>query len=569
MREKIEKILKDTLAHCIGEAALLLEELPVITVETPNQKEHGDFATNLALMLASRVKKKPREVAEIIVKNLQDRAQIISKVEIAGPGFINFHLSPKAYHDALAEILKKKEAYGKIHFGKGKRVLIEYVSANPTGPLHIGHGRNAVVGDVLARLLAACGYQVSKEFYVNDHGVQIQTLGRSGQYYLQKLTQEGSEIPPPPADAYQGAYLEELVKAHLPRLKPLAEDPLKIGKELGKELLDRIKEELARLKIEFDHFFLESSLYEAGEIEKTLHDLKEEGYLFKQEEATWFRTTAFGDDKDRVLIKQDGSYTYFTPDIAYHRNKYERRFDLYLNIWGADHGGYVPRIKAAAEALGYDPDKLHVLLMQMVNLKRGGERVQMSKRTGSYVTLQEVVEEVGPDAARFFFMLRSANAQLDFDLDLAKEQTPDNPVFYIQYAHARIASIFRKASEAGIPCEKAAQADLSLLQLPEEWELIGTLARYPEVLEDAVKGFEPHRIGFYLLDLAKVFQTYYSRAKSDPRYRVVGEDKNQTLSKLALLQALKIVFTSGLDIMGVSAPEVMTAPKDEAEGAES
>jgi len=404
---------------------------------------------------------------------------------------------------------------------------------------------------------------VSKEFYVNDHGVQIQTLGRSALYYLQKLEHPNNEIPPPPADAYQGLYLEELVKKHRDRLKLLGEDPLRLGKELGKELLEAIKEELFRLGIEFDHFFHESTLYESGEIDGALRELKEEGYLFIQDEATWFRSTAFGDDKDRVLIKKEGSYTYFTPDIAYHRHKYERRFDLYLNIWGADHGGYVPRIKAAMEALGYDPDKLKVVLMQMVNLKRGGERVQMSKRTGSYVTLNEVVNEVGPDAARFFFMLRSANAQLDFDLDLAKEESPENPVFYLQYAHARIASIFRKAAETGFKPLEDSVEDLSLLGLPEEMEIIHRLTEYPEVLEDAAVGYEPHRVVFYLLDLAKVFQTYYSRARTDSRYKVVSENRALTGAKLALLKSLRIVLQNGLQILGVSAPEEMRSPAGE------
>jgi arginyl-tRNA synthetase len=565
MREKVIKILQDTLTHCIHEGLLSLEELPEITVEKPNLPEHGDFATNLALVLASRVKKKPREVAELIVKNLRDPSKVLSSTAIAGPGFINFKLSPHAYQESLDEILRQKEAYGRINLGKGQRVLIEYVSANPTGPMHIGHGRNAVVGDVLARLLAFCGYEVSKEFYVNDHGVQIQTLGRSGIYYVKKFTHPEKEIPPPPADSYQGLYLEELVKTHLDRLQTINDDPLQVGKELGRELLDQVKEDLSLLGIQFDHFFHESTLYESGEIELSLHELKEESYIFKQDEATWFRSTAFGDDKDRVLIKKDGTYTYFTPDIAYHRNKYERRFDLYFNIWGADHGGYIPRIKASMEALGHDPDRLHVILVQMVNLKRGSERVQMSKRTGSYVTLREVVTEVGPDAARFFFLLRSSNAQLDFDLELAKKQSPDNPVYYIQYAHARIASILRKASSGGIDLNQIAEADLTRLILPEELDLIHQLVLYPEVLEEAAKNFEPHRVTFYLLEVAKVFQNYYSRAKSDRRYLVVSENQEDSRAKLALVNALKIVLMSGLNILGVSAPEVMVAPEKEEE----
>jgi len=557
MQLKLIQVLKSTLSACIEKRLFPLDEIPEVEVSKPARKEHGDYASNIALGLASRAGKKPRELAEIILQNLRDPQGLIAKAEIAGPGFLNFFLSPQAYQETLREILEKKEAYGRINVGKARKVLIEYVSANPTGPMHVGHGRNAVVGDVLARLLSACGYEVSKEFYVNDHGVQIQTLGKSALYYLEKARKPGQEPPPPPEGSYQGVYLQELVEKHLKRLEDCEGDVVAAGKEMGKDLLEKIKEDLGEMKIAFDHFFPESSLYESGQIEKALHQLKEAGYLFEQEGATWFRSTAFGDDKDRVLIKNDGSYTYFTPDIAYHRHKFERRFDLYINIWGADHAGYVPRVKAAMEALGYDPEKLKVLTIQMVNLKRGSERVQMSKRSGTYVTLREVVDEVGSDAARFFFMLRSANAQLDFDLELAQKQTADNPVFYIQYAHARISNIFNKAKESGIEAGDLSKVDLASLVLPEEADLIHQLSEYPDMLEEAATQFEGHRVGFYLLDLAKALQSYYSRAKSDPRYKVISEDPKATLSKLALLKAVQIVFQSGLGILGVSAPDYM------------
>jgi len=567
MKEKIHKILEATFEACIKKKILHLEEVPQVVVEKPAVASHGNFSTNIALVLASRLKQKPRAIAELLVQNIQDPEAYLLKSEIAGPGFINFFLSPKAYHHTLSKILETGSKFGTLELGAGQKVLIEYVSANPTGPMHIGHGRNAVVGDTLARLLAACGYEVSKEFYVNDHGVQIRTLGTSVLYYLDKLQNPGKEIAPPPEGSYQGAYLQSLVEKHLKTLKNMQPDPLLIGKEMGKELLDQIKEDLAELRIEFDHFFHESTLYESGEIEKVLHELKEEGYLFEQEGAQWFRSTTFGDDKDRVLVKKEGSYTYFTPDIAYHRNKYERHYSLYLNIWGADHAGYIPRVKAAMEALGYDPNRLKVVFMQMVNLKRGGERVQMSKRAGTYVTLTEVVEEVGPDAARFFFLMRSANAQLDFDLDLAKKQSPDNPVYYIQYAYARMASIFRKAKEAGIVKESLVKfsetMSLEGLDLPEELELIDRLSAYPEVLKEASDNFEPHRIAFYLLDLAKAFQTYYSRAKGDERYKVISKDLQRTESKLLLIQALQNIFQCGFEIVGVSAPEYMSLGSDE------
>lgn len=571
MQLKLIKILKSTLSVCIQKQLFPLDEIPNVEVSKPARPEHGDYASNVALTLAARAGKKPREIAEIITRELQDPQGMILKSEIAGPGFINFFLSPVAYHETLREILVKKENYGKINLGKGKKILIEYVSANPTGPMHVGHGRNAVVGDVLARLLSATGFQVSKEFYVNDHGVQIKTLGTSALYYLrlhrwknpspqpspQRVEGGDTEPPPPPEGSYQGIYLQELVEKNLQRLEDCDGDIVKAGKEMGKDLLEKVKEDLSEMKISFDHFFSESSLYDSGQIDKALHELKETGYLFEQDQATWFRSTAFGDDKDRVLIKNDGSYTYFTPDIAYHRNKFERHFDLYINIWGADHAGYVPRVKAAMEALSYDPDKLKVITIQMVNLKRGEERVQMSKRSGTYVTLREVVDEVGSDAARFFFMMRSANAQLDFDLELAQKQSADNPVFYIQYAHARISNIFRKAQESAVSVEDFSSADLSALTLPEEMNLIHQISEYPDVLEQAALAYEGHRIGFYLLDLAKALQSYYSRAKSDPRYKVITEDKKATLSKLALLKAVQIVFKSGLNILGLNAPDHM------------
>lgn len=565
MREQILKILHETLNDCIEKKEISLEEIPTIEITKTSRKEHGDFATNLALVLASALKKKPREIAEVIVKNLKDPEKKIQKIEVAGPGFVNFTFSPEAYQQVLAKILNQKENFGKIDFGKNKKILIEYVSANPTGPMHVGHGRSAVVGDVLARVLAASGYQVSKEFYVNDHGVQIRTLGNSVLYYLKKLDSSQTSVPPPPADSYQGEYLETIVNNHSKELQAFGEDPMRVGKEVGKELLDEIKKDLASLNIYFDHFFHESSLYESGEIDRALHELKEEGYIYLKEDATWFRSTTFGDDKDRVLIKKDGSYTYFTPDLAYHRNKYERRFDEYINIWGADHAGYIPRIKAVVEAMEYDPDKLKVITVQMVQLKRGSERVQMSKRTGSYVTLKEIVQEVGADATRFFFILRSSNSQLDFDLELAKKQSPDNPVYYIQYAHARICSIFQKAKDSKIDFNAISKADLSHLTLPEEFDLIHELVRYPEVLEEVAISLEPHSIAFYLINLAKLFQNYYSRAKNNDRYRVISADPKITLAKLAFLTALKIVFQCGLEILGVSAPEFMAQSVEEEE----
>jgi arginyl-tRNA synthetase len=540
-----------------------LEPPAEISLDTPKAKDHGDLSSNVAMVMAKAAKRKPQELAQELAQGLSGQ-RYVDKVEVKGPGFLNFFLKPEAYHHSLKQLWREPNALQSYDFGKGKKVLVEFVSANPTGPMHVGHGRNAVVGDCLARLLENTGFKVTREFYVNDHGVQIQTLGRSGSHYHTVLTQVGGVTAALPEDVYRGEYLEELVKELKDEIDAIKDDPLKIGKRLGVELLEVVKEELLRLGILFDHYFSESSLYLGGKIDEALAVLKARGLTYEQEGALWFKTSEFGDDKDRVLIKSDNTYTYLTPDIAYHKDKFDRPFDIYLNVMGADHGGYVQRLKAAVAALGHDPAKLEFLLMQLVNLKRGGEVVNMSKRTGDYVTLHEVIDEVGKDATRFFFMMRSHNAALDFDLELAKQRSAENPVYYIQYAHARMCSIFRKAEEAGFPKpEVLGEVDLSPLNLPEELELIGTLLAYSDMLGEAVKHYEPHRVAFYLLDLAKTFQNYYTRAKGDDRYRVLSPNRERTLAKLYLVKTLREVFRSGLNILGISAPESMSREEEE------
>lgn len=552
----MKTLLKTTIAHHLS--LLGLEAPAEIVVDHPRVKDHGDFSSNVAMVLAKAAQQKPTELAERLAVSLRGETQLFSQIEIKGPGFLNFFLTKEAYHRGLKALWKDADSLAMPDVGQGRSVLIEFVSANPTGPMHVGHGRNAVVGDSLARLLAAVGYRVSREFYINDHGVQIKTLGNSGIHYHTVLTTVDGVNIALPEDVYRGAYLEELVALKKDELAAVKDDPLAVGKLLGVELLEAIKQELLRLGIVFDRYFSESSLYETGKIDEALAVLKRGGKTFEQDGALWFKTSEYGDDKDRVLIKSDNTLTYFTPDIAYHKDKFDRGFDLYLNVMGADHGGYVRRIKAAVEALGFDPDKLDFLLMQLVNLKRGEETVNMSKRTGDFVTLHEVVDEVGKDAARFFFMTRSHNAALDFDLELAKQKTADNPVYYIQYAHARMCSIFRKAAEAGISDPERTEAvDLGPLVLPEEEDLIKTLATYSEVLADAAQGKEPHRVAFFLLDLTKTFQNYYTRGKTDERYRVLSADKAATAAKLYLIKTLREVIRSGLDILGVSAPEKM------------
>ncbi len=552
MREVLFPILKKHLARC------QFPEAPAIALEPPKVKDHGDWSTNAALVLAKNLGRAPRDVAEVLAESLREETSCFAKVEVKGPGFLNFFLHNDLYYQAMRGLVDGEGHLRLSRYGAGKRVLVEFVSANPTGPMHVGHGRNAVVGDCLSRLFAAVGYEVVREFYVNDHGVQIQTLGKSGAHYHLARTQVGGVVAELPEDMYRGVYLQELVEQYQEEIAPFRDQPLKIGKILGVALLEAIRQDLARLEICFDHYFSESSLYESGQIDSALESLRQKGHTFEQEGALWFKSTDFGDDKDRVLIKGDNTYTYFTPDIAYHKDKMERGFDLYVNVMGADHGGYVPRLKAGVEALGYDPDKLEVLLMQMVSLRRGEDRVAMSKRSGDYVTLREVVDEVGKDATRFFFMLRSHNAALDFDLELAKRESSENPVYYVQYAHARLCSLFQKAKEAGheIP-EDLSSIDLSPLALAEELELIKALLTYSDVLETAVQLREPHRVAFYLLELTKIFQNYYTRAKTDERYRIVGGNPAHTLAKLALLKLLRQVLSSGLGILGVSAPERM------------
>jgi arginyl-tRNA synthetase len=558
--------MKATLQQIVSDHLRELEINPpeTIVVDHPKVKEHGDFSTNVAMVLAKVLKTKPQDLAQRLASSLSKEKDYFEKVEVKGAGFINFFLKSGAYHRALQEVWEDHQSLIKPNVGHSKRVLIEFVSANPTGPMHVGHGRNAVVGDCLARLMETCGFAVTREFYVNDHGVQIKTLGLSGSHYHSVLTQVDGVQVALPDDMYKGAYLEELVSRLQDKIIPVKDNPMAIGKVLGVELLEQVKEELRRLNISFNHYFSESSLYENGEIDAALERLKANNMTYERDGALWFKTSDFGDDKDRVLIKSDNTYTYMTPDIAYHKDKFDRHFDLYINVMGADHGGYVKRLKAAIAALGYNPDQLKFLLMQLVQLKRGEEVVSMSKRTGDYVTLHEVIDEVGRDATRFFFMMRSHNVTLDFDLELAKQKTADNPVFYIQYAHARMCSIFQKAIEAGYEApEKIFDVDLEGLVLPEEMDLIKTVLTYPEVLEGAVEQLEPHRVAFYLMELAKLFQNYYTRAKTDDRYRVISSHRETTLAKLYLIRTLREVFRLGLNILGVTAPERMIREEEE------
>lgn len=556
--------IRELLARAIEKAAkggeLKVTDLPPLLLEPPKQKELGDLAANVALIWAKEQRKSPRAIAEAILKNLEDPDGILARAEVAGPGFLNFSFSPRFCYERLRAVEAGKES--EIDLGRGEKVQVEFASANPTGPLHVGHGRVAVIGDVLARLFEAAGFAVEREYYVNDTGRQMEQLGVS--IYLRYRELHGETIAFP-EEGYPGDYVRELAAEVKRRwgerfLAEKREDAVQFLSGFGGEsLLGAIRGDLADFGITFDSFVSEKGLRERKEVERTIELLRSRGLLYREEGAEWFRATAYGDDKDRTVVKSDGELTYFASDIAYHRNKFERGFKKLINVWGADHHGYVNRLKAAVKALGYDPEILHVVLVQMVHLTRGGEPVRMGKRLGEFVTLREVVEEVGKDAARFFFLMRKSDSHLDFDLELAKKESSENPVFYVQYAHARIASIFEQARQSGIDVEavRSNAVMLERLERAEEMELIKRVIQCPEAIEESVRELEPHRLAFYLLELAGEFHRYYNR------FRVLSDDGELTRARLVLLRNVQKVVRRGLHLLGVEAPSRM-APRDEA-----
>ncbi|GIQ69813.1 arginine--tRNA ligase [Xylanibacillus composti] len=553
--EQVKQTLKEEIARAITASGLAGDaDVPEIVLETPKEKEHGDFATNAAMQLTRIARQNPRAIAEAIVKHLDTGKAYVSRVDIAGPGFINFHMNNHYLHRIVPQILEAGDDYGRIDLGGGERIQVEFVSANPTGSLHLGHARGAAVGDALCNLLDFAGYRVSREYYINDAGNQVANLSASIEArYLQALGREAAM----PEDGYHGEdivqFAKELAEEKGDSLLELPEEERRaFFRSYGLEReLDKIKRDLKRFRVSFDQWFSETSLYEAGKTEQVLEELKQKKQTFEHEGALWLRTTDYGDDKDRVLIKNDGSYTYLTPDIAYHRDKFERGFDRLINIWGADHHGYVPRMKAAMEALGYDPDRLTVLIAQMVSLYQNGEKVKMSKRTGKAVTMEDLMDEVGVDAVRYFFTMRGIDSHLDFDMDLAVSQSNDNPVYYVQYAHARICSIFRQAEEQGIKREPGQAADVSALKLESEFALLKKLAELEEEVRVAAEQYAPHRLIRYVYELASQFHSYYKAE------RVITEDETLTRARFALLEALQIVLRNVLRLVGVSAPERM------------
>jgi arginyl-tRNA synthetase len=553
----IKKTIRDLITASAERAResgeIAFETMPAFEVEAAKHAEHGDLAANLALVLAKQAKMPPRKVAEIIINNLAAPEGMLLKVEIAGPGFINFFIADAYWYQVISEIHRLGPAYGDSDLGAGVKVQVEFVSANPTGPLHIGHGRGAALGDALANLLAATGHTVEREYYINDVGNQILTLGRSLYFRLRELAGEAVEFP---EDGYQGDYMKDLARDYLaqggapPPPEPRKDVLVTLGRYAGDTILAGIRTDLDDFGVGFDQWFSETELYRQGLVDQSFTLLKDRGFLYEQDGALWFRATEFGDEKDRVVRRSNGATTYFASDIAYHLHKFRRGFDQVVDIWGADHHGYVPRLQAAAQALGFE-GRLRVILVQLVSLLRQGEPVAMTTRGGTFVTLREVLDEVGKDAARFIFLTRRPDAQLEFDLEVAKQQSSDNPVYYVQYAHARLASVFRQAEAQGIEREEIDPARFPLLTLPEEMAILKMLANYPELVEGAARNREPHRITYFLTELAAQLHSYYYK------HRFISEDVELTQARFWLVSGVKAVLAHGLGILGVGAPETM------------
>ena len=554
MKHFVRKLINSALDKAKNNGDLELSVMPEVVVEKPKEEKFGDFSTSLAMGLSKSERRKPYEVAEILSRHLQSSEEYIASVTIAGPGFLNLIMKPIFFLERLVKVAEQGDQYGSSNAGQGKKVLLEFVSANPTGPLHVGHGRGAAVGDMLGRLLDKAGYDVSTEYYINDVGNQMNTLGRSTWARYLELQGKVNEFP---ADYYQGDYIKDIARDIKNKhgnefLNKTEEQVLSFFREyaLG-SVLDGIKKDLSDFDVSFDRWFSEKNLYDQKLVDTSVNWLREEKHVYDKDGAVWLKSSKFNDEKDRVLIKQSGEKTYFCSDIAYHKNKIDRGFEWIVDLWGADHHGYVPRMKSALKAMGYDESVFKVMLIQFVSLKRGGETVSMSTRSGEFETLAEVIKDVGLDATRFFFLMRSSDTHLDFDLELAKKESADNPVFYIQYAHARICSIFRKATENGIKLLDSADIDLSPLKNEEEFIMIKKILSFGETIEKSAELLEVHRIAFYLQDLVGTFHRYYSRN------RIVSDDHALSSARLFVMNCLRITIRNGLSVMGVSAPDRM------------
>ncbi|WP_323705476.1 arginine--tRNA ligase [Mammaliicoccus sciuri] len=546
--------VKETLIEEIKASIIkseLVEAVPEIKIETPKDPANGDYSSNIAMVLTKLARKNPREIANQIVENLDTNKANVKKVDIAGPGFINFYLDQQYLTEIIKTALTKGETFGQTEERKNESIIVEYVSANPTGDLHIGHARNAAVGDTLSNVLSAAGYDVTREYYINDAGKQIENLAHSIEARYNQALGLDAELP---EDGYYGkdiiAIGKDLAEKH-PEIKDEAEEErIKTFRKLGLDYeMEKLKQDLADFNIHFDNWFSETSLYETNKISAVLDKMTELGYTYEQDGATWLKTTEFGDDKDRVLIKQDGTYTYFLPDIAYHYDKVERGFDKLINLFGADHHGYINRLKASLETFGVDSKRLEIQIMQMVRLLQDGVEVKMSKRTGNAITLRDIMDEVGIDAARYFLTMRSPDTHFDFDMELAKKESQDNPVYYAQYAHARISSIIRQAEEKGITIDQ--NVDLSLITHEKAFDLLKKIAEFEPTIVSAAESRSPHRITNYIQDLAAQFHKFYNAEK------VLTDDAEKTKAHLALIEAARITLRNALALVGVSAPESM------------
>jgi arginyl-tRNA synthetase len=546
--------LKEILDSCFQEGVKChnwpADAAGTYTLEQPKREGQGDLATNLAMVVAGRDKKNPRAVAAQLVELLEG-CPLLDKVEIAGPGFVNFFVRPQVWQSVLTEVCRQDEAFGLSQAGAGKKVLVEFVSANPTGPLSVGHGRQAVLGDAICRLLSATGHQVTREYYYNDGGRQMRVLAQSLQARYLELLGEKSQFP---EDGYQGDYIVDIARELLAERGNSLKDeedltPFKIKAEQA--IFADINGTLERLGIHFDNYFNEHSLYDDGLIDDVVAQLRAKGLVYDQDGAVWFKTTELGLDQDRVIIKSSGEPTYRLPDIAYHREKFKRGFDWLVNVFGSDHIATVPDVLAGVRALGYDPGKVTVVMHQFVTVMRDGKQVKMSTRKATFITIDELLAEVGADVVRFFFLMRKADSQLEFDLNLATQQSQENPVYYVQYGHARLCSMLRQAADKGVALGSMDQARLDLLVEPEEIDLLREMAAYPDLVRGAACELAPHRIIFYLQDLAGKFHSYYNK------HRVFSEDVELSRARLWLVNGLRTVFRNGLVLIGVKAPETM------------
>jgi arginyl-tRNA synthetase len=554
MKQEVVEIVKNALEGLKKQWEL--DSIPQIEIEIPKNESLGDVATTVAMNLTKILKRPPRKIAEELLPKILEQQGPFEKIEIAGQGFINFTFKKEYFYHNLERLLQQEHSSLRTDIGRGKKIQVEFVSANPTGPLHIGHGRGAAVGNALSNLLQAAGFDVQREYYINDAGLQVKLLGQS--VYARYQQRLGNDISFP-KDGYKGSYIESISEKIIKRdgnkylNSPFEECGEFFTNYAYKNILADIAKDLKEFGISFDRWQSERELYEKGKVRDSLITLREKDFLYERDGALWFSSTKFGDDKDRVVVKKDGEYTYFASDIAYHKDKLDRGFNTIINIWGADHHGYIPRVKSVLEAFGFPKERFKVILVQMVTLLRHGKPVQMSKRTGEFITLREVIDEVGTDTAKFIFLTRRADSHLEFDIEIAKEQSAENPVFYVQYAFARISSIFRQAIERRVLSleSEVKEADLSILKEGDEISIIKKLLQYPMVFEGAVLSFEPHRITYYLQELAKLFHSYYNK------HRVISDDRTLTTARLCLCKAVQIVLEEGLKILGVSAPERM------------